>query len=69
MAVDARFTQLEWNLRWFEERYRDILARRGARDWIPRSAAWRAERERYYGYVERQLADVERLLARLIPAQ
>jgi hypothetical protein len=69
MAADARFTQLEWNLRWFEERYRSILAQRGARDWIPRSAAWRAERERYYAYVERQLADVERLLGRLIPAE
>jgi hypothetical protein len=67
MAGDARFTQLEWNLRWFEERYRSILAQRGERDWIPRSAAWRAERERYYAYVERQLADVEQLLARLIP--
>jgi hypothetical protein len=66
MAGDARFTQLEWNLRWFEERYRAILARRDARDWWPRSASYRAERERYYAYVEEQLADVESLQRRLL---
>lgn len=69
MAGDARFTQLQWNLRWFEERYRTILARRRDDGWWPRSAAYRAERDHYYAYIAEQLADVEEKLARLEPPE
>jgi hypothetical protein len=62
---DARFTQLEPNLLYWEERYRRILDRLGAPGWWPLGDADTALRERYRGYVAAQLADVRDLLQRL----
>jgi hypothetical protein len=65
---DGRFTQLEPNLLYWEERYRKILEGRSrARPW-PLSAREDALRERYYEYVASQLAEVRELLERVYEA-
>jgi hypothetical protein len=65
LMTDARFTQLEPNLVFWEERYARILAARSERRLWPLSAADEALRERYYRYVEAQHAEVQELLRRL----
>ena len=62
-----RFTDLEANLLYFQDTYRRVLDRRrteanGVRPDDPADARARAH---LYAYVETQLADVERKLARL----
>jgi hypothetical protein len=66
IATDARFTDLETNLRYFEDRYQRIL------DAPPERAGWlrgddfRREQERYRAYIAAQLADVRELLAKAV---
>ena len=62
---DGRFTQLEPNLLYYEERYREILARGGDSGWRPRSEEDRELRARYDAYVAAQLEEVRELLRRL----
>jgi hypothetical protein len=62
---DARFTQLEPNLLYYEQRYREILARKGDAGWWPRSAEDQELRARYEAYVAAQLEDVRELIRRL----
>jgi hypothetical protein len=62
---DGRFTQLEPNLLYWEDRYRRILDERSERSFWPRSAEDAALRQRYYEYVAAQLADVRALLQRV----
>jgi hypothetical protein len=68
LMTDARFTQLEPNLLYWEERYQRILADRSDGGWWPRSEADRALRERYYAYIGAQLAEVRGLLQRVYEA-
>jgi hypothetical protein len=65
LLADGRFTQLEPNLLYWEERYRRILEQRSERSWWPRSAGDAELRERYYAYVAAQLAEVRALLQRV----
>jgi hypothetical protein len=65
LATDARFTQLEPNLLYYEERYRRILAQPQGAGWWPRSAEDEAMRARYRAYVAAQLAEVRDLIGRL----
>lgn len=68
LVNDARYTELEANLRYYEERYRKILAaRRDRAGWWAPSAEMLRLRERYYDYVTAQLADVEALLEKVAP--
>ena len=62
---DARFTQLEPNLLHYEERYREILARKGDAGWWRPSAEDRELRARYDAYIAAQLEEVRELLRRL----
>jgi hypothetical protein len=62
LLEDPRYTDLETNLRHFRDLYRQILAERSPSRADGRRAA---VRERYYAYVEAQLADVESKLSRL----
>lgn len=65
---DARFTQLEPNLLYWQDRYEGIRARRGEAGWWPLSRGDRALRERYDAYVAAQLAEVRELLRRIYDA-
>jgi hypothetical protein len=66
LYADARYTQLEPNLIYWEERYARILAERSdGRRLRPYSAADDALRERYYRYVAAQRGEVQELLRRL----
>jgi hypothetical protein len=68
LFADARYTQLEPNLLYWDERYARILAERSEpRRWWG-SAADDALRERYYRYVAEQRAEVQELLRRLYAA-
>jgi hypothetical protein len=63
---DPRYTDLEANLRHFEQRYGQILADRPS-DWkaTEEDDADRRARAHYYRYIETQLADVKGKLAQL----
>jgi hypothetical protein len=61
---DARFTQLEPNLLYYEDLYTKILAQQPGRELWPPSEATRELRERYHAYVAAQLEDVRGLLRR-----
>ena len=64
MLDDPRTTDVETNLRWFEQRYEAALAQpAGEGGWL-RGEAYHAEEARYRAYVASQLADVRDLLAR-----
>jgi hypothetical protein len=70
LFTDARFLQIDANLRYFHDRYTAILAERDADPrWTDaiRGEKWRRDREAYYAYIEeaRELTRVaaERLLA------
>lgn len=65
LAVDARFTQLEPNLLYYEERYREILARKQGAGWWRPSAEDRELHARYDAYVAAQLEYVRKLILRL----
>ncbi len=67
LLYDARFVELEANLRLFRARYESILAHRGdtAGWWSRGDEDYLAAREHYYGYIEAQKAEVDRMLARL----
>lgn len=56
---DPRFTDLDANLRHFEARYRDILARRDDKDLLAavRGDRYRRVRRRYFAVIEQALAD------------
>jgi hypothetical protein len=57
---DPRFTTLEANLRYFDERYREILAKRQEVDLFAsvRGDRYRRVRRRYFSVIERGLAEV-----------
>ena len=57
---DPRFTDLDANLRHFEDRYRHILARREEQDLLAtvRGDRYRRVRRRYFAVTEQALADV-----------
>jgi hypothetical protein len=61
MYSEPRYTQLEANLRWFKDRYEEILRKRPD-DWQEEApeGSYRDFRRRYYEYIEDQLADVDR---------
>ena len=61
---DARFIQLEENLRYYQARYQRILERREEADddWWPRTDAHGRAKVRYFRYIEKQLAEVERMI-------
>jgi hypothetical protein len=61
---DPRYTDLDANLRHFEERYRDILARREEQDLLAavRGDRYRRVRRRYFAVIENALADVRAML-------
>jgi len=69
LAEDPRFTQLEPNLRHFREVYSEILKDRDkliAGGFLPlRSMRYLRPTKRYFGYVERQLAEVNGMLGQL----
>jgi hypothetical protein len=66
LVGDARYIELEANLRYYQERYEKILAKRNeGTGWLPRSPEYLARRARYFDYVEAQLADVRALISRL----
>ena len=73
LAEDPRFTQLEPNLRHFREVYSEILTDRDkliAGGFLPlRSMRYLRPTKRYFGYVERQLAEVDAMLAELLDAE
>lgn len=60
---DPRYTELEANLRFFEERYRGILSRREEQDWFEsvRGDRYRRVRRRYFSVIEQGLAEVRAL--------
>lgn len=64
MMGDARFVELEPNLRYYRERYGTILENRddSLGWWSRRDDDYLAARERYYAYVEKRLADVDVVL-------
>jgi hypothetical protein len=65
MFTDARFVELEPNLRYFRERYRTILdsRRESPRWWEPRGEEYRKVRQRYYEMIEQELASVSEFLS------
>jgi hypothetical protein len=65
VVKDARFTQLEPNLLYYEELYRDALERGKGRSWLPESAEDQELRARYDAYLAAQLEEVRELLRRL----
>lgn len=67
MLEDPRFTELEANLRYFEGRYREILARPPDEDPFAalRGDRYRRVRRRYLSVIESELAEVERMRAEL----
>ena len=65
LNTDARFTQLEPNLLYYEELYREILAHKEGAGWWPRSAEDQELRARYEAYFTAQLAQVRELIRRL----
>jgi hypothetical protein len=69
LAEDPRFNALRPNLEHFREVYAQILRERDeliAGGFLPlRSVRYLRPTKRYYGYVERQLAEVEAMLAQL----
>jgi len=67
MLDDPRFTELEPNLRHFEEIYRGILAGRDRKDTLAslRGDRYRRVRRRYFSVIEAALSDVERMQSQL----
>ncbi len=64
---DARFTEVDVNLYYWRARYRAVLERRPDPDRLSlRSRNYRDLEQRYYDYVERQLAEVEALIERFL---
>ena len=61
---DARFRELDSNLRFFRFRYDAILADRGDTGWteVVPGSEYQQGLERYYAYIERRRADVQRML-------
>jgi hypothetical protein len=68
MLDDARYTDLATNLRYWEERYRRILGAPPARGGWFAGEDWNRVQAEYRAYVAAQLADVESLLQRAVPA-
>jgi hypothetical protein len=62
IANDARYTDIDENLRYWEARYAQILAAPPERGGWLAGAAFDASQARYRAYVAEQLADVRRLL-------
>jgi hypothetical protein len=62
---DARFTQLEPNLLYYEQLYREALAHGQRGSWLPESPEDRELRARYDAYLEAQREEVSELLSRL----
>jgi hypothetical protein len=62
---DPRFTDLEVNLRYFEERYREILSHRDEQELFAavRGDRYRRVRRRYFTVIERGLAEVRAMQA------
>jgi pyrroloquinoline quinone (PQQ) biosynthesis protein C len=58
MITDARFVELEPNLRYYRERYANILDHRddALKWWEPRSDDYREVRRQYFDYIEKDLA-------------
>ena len=64
--VNARFTDLEANLRYYRSRYERILESRGtAKRPFFADDDYRAGEERYYSYIEAQLTEVRNMLRQL----
>lgn len=60
---DPRYTELDANLRFYEERYRAILARKDEQDTLAavRGDRYRRVRRRYFSVIERELAEVRQM--------
>lgn len=60
---DPRYTDLEANLRHFEDRYREILARREVREPLAavRGDRFRRARRRYFSLIEQELTEVREM--------
>jgi hypothetical protein len=67
LLSDGRYLQIDANLRYFYDRYEQILAEREDSDWadFARSDGYLGDRQIYYGYIESALADLEVVLQRL----
>lgn len=65
VVKDARFTQLEPNLLYYEQLYREALEREPKGSWLPESEEDRELRPRYHAYLTAQLEGVRELIARL----
>ena len=65
MLNDARFVELEPNLRYYRERYANILETWSdeLKWWEPRSDEYRSVRQYYHHYIEEQLEAVNQYLA------
>lgn len=68
---DPRFTDLDANLRHFEQRYREILSRRDEQDWFEsvRGDRYRRVRRRYFSVIEQELAAVRAMQGEASTAQ
>ena len=66
MLADARFTELDANLRYYRDRYEKILASRGAaKRPLFADEDYLAAEKHYYGYIERQRTEVQNMLRHL----
>ena len=68
MIGDPRYTEIEANLRWFEERYRRALEQPADEGGWLHGEAVRREQARYRAYLAAQLEDVRGLMARVSEA-
>lgn len=68
---DQRFTSLDANLRYFEARYREILAKRDVQETLAavRGDRYRRVRRRYFSLIERELAEVREMQGEPVVAQ
>ncbi len=66
---DARFTELDANLQYFEGRYREILSKREVQETLAavRGDRYRRVRRRYFSLIERELAEVRRMRGESVP--
>ena len=66
---DPRFTALDANLRYFEARYREILAKREVQDALAavRGDRYRRVRRRYFSLIEQELAEVRGMREESVP--